>query len=115
MEKLLMLFAAIALVCVILATLGPLLGLAFALAFIFLGMHYYIKSRTVLSKVLWILIGLIGLVMAVSNVPALIGLAAIILLYVLYKKWKDEEMILSDKEDDDPFMNFENEWSKITK
>ncbi|MED3660563.1 lmo0954 family membrane protein [Ureibacillus terrenus] len=113
MKKLLLLLAAIVLVIIALSTLGPLIGLAFALALVFLGMHYYIKSRSVAGKMLWILIGLIGLVMAVSNVPALLGLAAIVLLYVLYQKWKGEEVSFSGKEQDDPFTNFENEWSKL--
>lgn len=114
MKKLLLLLLAIVLVCVVLAALGPLMGLAFSLAFIFLGMHYYVKSRSVVSKVLWILIGLIGIMMAVSNIPALLGLVSIILLYVLYKQWKNEEVSIAMNEED-PFTNFENEWSKIQK
>jgi lia operon protein LiaI len=115
MKKLLLLLAAVVLVFIILGTLGPLLGLTFALAFVFLGMHYYVKSNSVFSKVIWIFIGLIGLLMAVSNIPALVGLVAIVLLYALYKKWKNEDITLPIKEEDDPFTNFENEWSKITK
>lgn len=88
MKKLLLLLAAVVLVFIILGTLGPLLGLAFALAFVFLGMHYYVKSNSVFSKVIWIFIGLIGLLMAVSNIPALVGLVAIVLLYALYKNGK---------------------------
>lgn len=116
MKKLLILLAGAVAVCVVLATAGPLIGLAFALAIIFLGMHYYVKSKSAISKVLWIFIGLIGVLMAVSNVPALCGLAAIILLYILYKSWKNEDVSLDVlKKEDDPFTNFENEWSKITK
>ncbi|NLY79994.1 MAG: ABC transporter permease [Lysinibacillus sp.] len=116
MKKLLILLAGVVAVCIVLATAGPLIGLAFALALVFLGMHYYVKSKSLLSKVLWIFIGFIGVLMAVSNIPALIGLVAIIVLYILYKMWKDEEVSLDIvKKDDDPFTNFENEWSKITK
>lgn len=89
------------------------MGLAFARLFIFLGMHYYVKTNSVVSKVLWIFVGMLGIMMAASNIPALVGLAAIILLYVIYKKWKDEDVSFSTKEEDDPFTNFENEWSKI--
>lgn len=113
MKKLLLLLLAILLVGIVLATLGPLMGLAFALLFIFLGMHYYVKSNSIVSKVLWIFVGMLGIMMAASNIPALVGLAAIILLYVIYKKWKDEDVSFSTKEEDDPFTNFENEWSKI--
>lgn len=51
--------------------------------------------------------------MAISNLPALIGLAAIAALYILYKWWKDEEVTITTTKKEDPFANFEKEWSKL--
>jgi|SRR5690554_5900783 len=113
MKKLLILIIAIVALCIVLATSIPLIGLAIAAAITFLGMHYYVKSHSILAKVIWIIVILIGLSMAISNLPALIGLAAIAALYILYKWWKDEEVTITTTKKEDPFANFEKEWSKL--
>lgn len=102
---------------VALSMTGPLIGLAFSALLIYLGMHYYVKAKSIFMKVVWVVIGLIGVFSAISNVPALIGFAALILLYVLYKKWNNEEVSISNVKvkENDPFTNFENEWAKLTK
>ncbi|RTQ89368.1 ABC transporter permease [Lysinibacillus telephonicus] len=117
MKKLLILLVGVIAAIVALCMTGPLIGLAFSALLIYLGMHYYVKAKSVFTKVLWVVIGLIGVFSAISNVPALVGLAALILLYVLYKKWNNEEVSFSTLKvkENDPFTNFENEWAKLTK
>ena len=117
MKKLFILLVGAIAAIVVLCMTGPLIGLAFSALLIYLGMHYYVKSKSIFMKVVWIAIGLIGVFSAISNVPALVGFAALIILYVLYKKWKNEEVSISTlkTKENDPFTNFENEWARLTK
>lgn len=102
---------------VALSMIGPLVGFALSALLIFMGMHYYLKSKSTFAKVFWIVIGIVGVLSAISNIPAIIGVAALIILYVLYKKWKNEEVSFSasNLKESDPFTNFEAEWAKLTK
>jgi lia operon protein LiaI len=47
----------------------------------------------------------------------MIGLAAIAVIYVIYKKWnnKDVKIPTIEAKEEDPFTNFEKEWSNLTK
>ncbi|MCM3386993.1 lmo0954 family membrane protein [Ureibacillus chungkukjangi] len=103
---------------VALSMLGPLVGFGFSALLVYLGMHYYVKTNSKFGKVFWVALGLIGIFTAISNIPALVGLAAIFTVYVLYKKWNNEEVSFSKSKaikEDDPFTNFEMEWAKLTK
>ena len=103
---------------VALSLLGPLVGFGFSALLVYLGMHYYLKAKSGFGKVFWVAVGLIGIFTAISNIPALVGLAAIFLIYVLYKKWNNEEVSIRKAKiikEDDPFTNFEMEWAKLTK
>ncbi|KGR79629.1 lmo0954 family membrane protein [Ureibacillus manganicus] len=118
MKKLLLLIAGGITFIIAIAMVGPIIGLAFSALLIFLAMHFYVKSKTTFSKVMWIILGIIGVLSAISNIPAVIGIVAIVVLYVLYKKWKDEDVKVDfpkTTKKDDPFTNFEREWSNLTK
>ncbi|HWL23893.1 MAG TPA: ABC transporter permease [Ureibacillus sp.] len=118
MKKLLLIIAGGVSLIVALTMVGPMIGLAFSALLIFLAMHFYVKSNTTFSKVMWIILGIIGVLSAISNIPAMIGLVAIVVLFVLYKKWKNEDVKIdfpSKSKTDDPFTNFEREWSNLTK
>ncbi|HWK23739.1 MAG TPA: ABC transporter permease [Ureibacillus sp.] len=118
MKKLFLLTGGIIAAIVALSLLGPLVGFAFSALLVYLGMHYYVKAKSGFGKVFWVLVGLTGIFACVSNVPALVGLVAIALAYVVYKKWNNEEVSFSKAKiikEDDPFTNFENEWAKLTK
>ncbi|MCP1144201.1 ABC transporter permease [Lysinibacillus endophyticus] len=117
MKKLLILLAGGIAAIVALSLTGPLLGFAFSALLVFAGMHYYVKSKSTISKIFYVVLGLIGVFSAISNIPALIGLGALAVIYVLYKKWNNEEVSFSNVtiKEDDPFTNFENEWAKLTK
>ncbi|SOB94068.1 hypothetical protein SAMN05880501_101748 [Ureibacillus xyleni] len=117
MKKLFILLAGGIAAIVALSLTGPLLGFAFSALLVFAGMHYYVKSKSAISKIFFVVLGLIGVFSAISNIPALIGLGALVVLYVLYKKWNNQEVSFSDvkMKEEDPFTNFENEWAKLTK
>ncbi|MBD8025322.1 ABC transporter permease [Ureibacillus sp. Re31] len=117
MKKLFLLLVGGITAIVALCLVGPLLGFAFSALLVFLGMHYYVKATSTMMKVVWVAIGLVGIFSAISNVPAIIGLAALVVLYIIYKKWNNEEVSLKQIKEDssDPFTNFEKEWAKLTK
>ncbi|CAM5182728.1 Lia operon protein LiaI OS=Ureibacillus acetophenoni OX=614649 GN=SAMN05877842_10456 PE=4 SV=1 [Ureibacillus acetophenoni] len=118
MKKLLLLIAGGITFIIALAMVGPMIGMAFSALLVFLAMHFYVKSKSSFSKVMWVILGIIGILSAISNIPAIIGIVAIVILYVLYKKWKDEDVKVefpTKSKSNDPFTNFEREWSNLTK
>ena len=117
MKKFLLLTGGIIAACVALALIGPITGLLFSGVLVALGMHFYIGSKSTFGKIIWFTVGIIGVLSAVSNIPAMIGLAAIAIIYVIYKKWQGEDVKIPTVEakEDDPFTNFEKEWSNLTK
>ena len=118
MRKFLLLTGGVIAACVALALIGPLAGLLFSGLFVALGMHFYMASKSNFGKIFWFAVGLIGILSAVSNIPAMIGLAAIAIVYVIYKKWNGEEVkipTIEGKKEEEPCTNFEKEWSNLTK
>ena len=117
MKKFLLLTGGIIAACVALALIGPITGLLFSGVLVALGMHFYMKSKSTFGKIIWFTVGVIGVLSAVSNIPAMIGLAAIAIIYVIYKKWQGEDVKIPTVEakEEDPFTNFEKEWSNLTK
>ena len=63
---------------VALANLGSLLALAFSALIAYAGFHYYRKSDSTVLKLFWGVVLLIGLLTAVANVPAFIGIIALL-------------------------------------
>lgn len=97
---------------IFLSNLGSLLGMILSLGVLYVATKKFIKADSTTGKVIWGLIGFIGLSTAVANMPAILGILAIYILYVVYKKWNglDEE-----KDDNDPFTNFEKQWDELKK
>jgi lia operon protein LiaI len=99
---------------ILLANLGPMIGLAICSVILYFAFKEFMKTDSTLAKVLWIAIGLITLSALVSNVPAVIGIVAAYVLYIVYKKWnKQEKEVVSEK--NDPFTNFEKEWNELNR
>ncbi|MEI2665282.1 lmo0954 family membrane protein [Rossellomorea sp. LJF3] len=97
---------------VLLANLGPIVGLAISLLIMYYSFKSFVKTDSTGKKILWALIGLAAFSATVSNFPAIIGLVALYVLYVIYKNWKKEEVIVEESSSD-PFTNFEREWSQL--
>lgn len=94
---------------IFIATIGPLilLGLSgFLLYFVF---KQFMKSESTGRKVFWVVIGLIALSMVLSNIYAVVGLIAFYAIYKIITMFKREDY----EKPDDPFTNFEKEWSNI--
>lgn len=100
-----------------LANLGSLLALAFSALMAYAGFHYYRKSDTTIGKLFWGGVLFIGLITAISNVPAFIGIIAILGVLYVWNKWNQtsKDDIIEHKPTDDPFVNFERQWDEITK
>ncbi|MBM7690600.1 lia operon protein LiaI [Peribacillus deserti] len=95
---------------VLLANLGPMVGLAVSIAILYYVAKKFMKAETTGKKVIWGGLGLIMLAASISNAPAIIGVVAAFVLYLIYKNWnKARETQL----DNDPFVNFEREWAKL--
>ena len=69
------------------------------------------------GKLFWGGVLLIGLITAISNVPAFFGILAILGMLYVWNKWKatPKDDIIEHKTTDDPFVNFERQWDEITK
>jgi len=100
---------------VALANLGSLLGLVLSALLAYAGFHYFRKTDSSFKKFFWGGVMVIGLLTAISNVPAFIGIIALIGVLYVWRKWNGEktESVISDSSD--PFVNFEKEWTNITK
>ncbi|MET3698622.1 hypothetical protein SAMN05877753_104143 [Bacillus oleivorans] len=114
MKKFLLLLTGGIAILVLLGALGPLVGFAISVVILYYSAKEFIKAESTGKKILWAIIGLVFLSATLSNVPALIGVVAIVVLFLVYKKWNKEKEVTRD-EVDDPFVNFEREWSELKK
>ena len=97
---------------VLLSTIGPMVGLLVSLALLYFIFKQFIKAESTGGKIGLGIIGLIVLVASIHNVPAIIGVAAAYVLYLVYKKW-NENKYTKIKEETDPFVNFEKQWNEL--
>ena len=68
------------------------------------------------GKLAWGIVGLIGLSIALSHSPALIGIVALVVLYYGYREWKKKDVVVeSAPESSKSYSNFEDEWNKLMK
>ncbi|WP_407272480.1 flagellar basal body rod protein [Radiobacillus sp. PE A8.2] len=93
MKTFLFILLAITAGIIIISNIGPMIMLAISLVIAYVAVKKFILAVSVTEKVLWGFVVLIGLSLSLANIPAFIGVAAFILLYYVYKKWK------KDKED----------------
>jgi lia operon protein LiaI len=99
---------------VLLSTIGPMIGLAVSLVLLYFIYKKFLKTESTGWKIGLIIIGLIVLAASIHNIPALIGVGAAYVLYLVYKKWNSNKKTVVNKETD-PFINFENQWNELNK
>ncbi|MGG3468360.1 flagellar basal body rod protein [Neobacillus pocheonensis] len=97
---------------VLLSTIGPMVGLLVSLALLYFIFKQFLKAGSPGGKIGLGIIGLIVLVASIHNVPAIIGVAAAYVLYLVYKKW-NKNKYTKIKEESDPFVNFEKQWNEL--
>ncbi|ADE68466.1 flagellar basal body rod protein [Priestia megaterium] len=96
---------------VLLANAGPMVGLALGLVILYVAFKGFVKAEAPFKKWLWGFIGVVVLLTTVSNLPALAGIIAAVVLYIVYKKWNSSSPIKTEKED--PFKHFERQWADL--
>ena len=97
---------------VLLSTIGPLVGLAVSLVVLYFILKQFLKAETKKAKVGLAVLGIFVLLATLHNIPALIGVAAAAVLYLVYKKWTGAKPAFK-KDKHDPFVNFEKQWNEI--
>lgn len=102
---------------VLLASLGPMILFALGVWLLYIVFKQFMKNDSTAGKVGWAIVGLLVLSITLSNSYALIGVVAIVALYLIYKSWKgnDDSPVVHTVKDDDPFTNFEREWADLKK
>ncbi|WP_053361565.1 hypothetical protein [Bacillus sp. FJAT-27251] len=98
---------------VLISNLGPLFGLAVSLFVLYFIVKQFLVSDSTFKKIIWGALGFFILMAAASNVPAILGIAAAFVLYLVYKKWNAGET--GSTTSNDPFANFEKQWSELKK
>src|SRR5699024_6877494 len=100
---------------ILLINLGPMILLGVSVWLLYLIFKQFMKADSLITKVIWVVIGLILLSISLANMYALIAVAAAFALYWIYKKWNEKKPVVTVVEkSDDPFINFENEWNELS-
>jgi lia operon protein LiaI len=97
---------------ILLSTIGPMVGLLVSLVLLYFIFKQFLKADSTGRKIGLGIIGLIVLLASIHNAPAIIGVAAAYVLYLVYKKW-NEKKYTAVKEESDPFVNFEKQWNEL--
>ena len=98
---------------VLLHNLAPIVGMVISLAILYFVVKRFLKTDSILMKIGWGILGLMALMASASNIPAVLGIAAAYVLYVVYKNWNKTKTVV--QEEKDPFVNFERQWSELNK
>lgn len=114
MKKLLLLILAFIAVIILIVNLGPMILLGVSIWLLYVVFKQFMKSDSTGARIGWIILGLVILSMATANIFSIIGVAAAIALYLIYKNWNDDNDDQVEVIDDqDPFTNFERQWSEL--
>ena len=97
---------------ILLSTIGPMVGLLVSLALLYFIYKQFLKAESTGGKIVLGIIGVIFLMASISNAPAIIGVVAAYILYLVYKNWNSSKHKVI-KEESDPFVNFEKQWNEL--
>lgn len=100
---------------VLVSSLGPMILLGVSVWLLYIIFKQFIKTDSVAGKTGWVIAGLFILSIALSNIYAVIGIAAAYCLYLVVRKWKNDKSkpVGQATAKDDPFTNFEREWAEL--
>lgn len=104
-------FFSFAALCVLMMAGPALAALLLSAAIAAVGVHFFTKSQSMLGQIIWGTVIAVGILCALSNAPALFIIVIATIAYYLYK----QNDVPFTKQSDDPFHNFEREWTKMTK
>lgn len=97
---------------ILLSTIGPMVGLLVSLVLLYFIFKQFLKAETTGGKIGLGIIGFIVLMASIHNAPAIIGIAAAYVLYLVYKNWNKNKRT-TVKGESDPFVNFERQWNDL--
>ncbi|MEH7306278.1 flagellar basal body rod protein [Neobacillus drentensis] len=112
MKKFGLLLAGAIAAMILLSTIGPMVGLLVSLVLLYFIFKQFLKAKSTGGKIGIGIIGFIVLMASIHNAPAIIGVAAVYVLYLVYKKWNDKKYTATTEESD-PFVNFEKQWNEL--
>lgn len=111
MRKFGMLVAGFIAAMVLTSNLGPVVGLGVSLLLLYFVLKQFLKTDATVVKIGWGIAGFFILMGAASNVPAILGIAAAYVLYLVYTNWDKKAEVV--QEENDPFVNFEKQWAQL--
>ncbi|MFP5107489.1 flagellar basal body rod protein [Neobacillus sp. C211] len=99
---------------ILLKTIGPMVALLVSLAILYFIYKQFLKAESTGWKIGLVIIGLIVLSATIHHIPALIGVGAAYVLFLVYKQWNKNKKPPENKESD-PFVNFDKQWNELKK
>jgi lia operon protein LiaI len=99
---------------ILLATIGPMVALLVSLVLLYFIYKQYLKAESTGWKIGIGIIGVIVLLASLHNIPAIIGVGAAYVIYLVYKNWNRNKQVIIEKETD-PFINFEKQWNELNR
>ncbi|ULT57838.1 flagellar basal body rod protein [Neobacillus drentensis] len=97
---------------ILLSTIGPMVGLLVSVVLLYFIFKQFLKTKSIGGRIGLGIIGFIVLMASLHNAPAIIGVAAAYVLYLVYKKW-NKGKVNKIHAADDPFINFEKQWNEL--
>ncbi|MEI3611729.1 lmo0954 family membrane protein [Pseudogracilibacillus sp. SO30301A] len=114
MKKILLFIGGLIAALILVANLGPLVLLGLSIWLLYVIVKQIFKSESTTAKVIWVIIGLAVLSIGISNIYAILGIAAAYVLYLIVKNWNKEKADDNTMQED-PFVNFEEQWGEFNK
>ena len=75
-----------------------LISLAICVAILYFTFKQFMKSESKGGKIAWAIISIVMLMAAVSHFPAIMGLVAAYILYLVYKKWNEKDEVIVEEQ-----------------
>lgn len=115
MKKFLLFIGGLVALLILLSMLGPIILLGVSVWLLYVVVKQFIKSDSTVGKIGWVIAGLVVISIGLSNIYAVIGVAAAYALYVIIKNWKSDKHEAQGQTvvDDDPFKSFERQWAEL--
>ncbi|MFE8698350.1 flagellar basal body rod protein [Cytobacillus sp. FJAT-53684] len=98
---------------ILLSTIGPMIGFLVSLVLLYFIFKQFLKTDSTGGKIGLGIVGFFILMASIHNAPAIIGVVAAYVLYLVYKKWNENKRVIV--KETDPFVNFEKQWNDINK
>lgn len=98
---------------ILLNTIGPMVALLVSLVILYFIYRQFLKVDSLGWKIALVVLGLVVLGSTIHNIPALIGVAAAYVLYLVYKNWNKNKK--ATFKNDDRFTNFDKQWNDLKK